>query len=198
MQVYAITPVMNNNSNNKTQSFEKLIKDKSALQVINSMTESDKVEFKNVEKRLKKTKFWDLKIFGIGDKFKEFKFEFIEKSKKHCIITGGIYPYNRSQNTIDVYSIFYGPKNILSNTVEHLKFSSEERAQELYDAYRKNSEFMINCHGSIRPIEALRGKEIELNMLEEAFRTSRETESKIYSSAGKQTKNSIGTSIPKS
>lgn len=158
----------NYNTNNKNPNFGKLIKDKSVLPIIKSMSESDRLELKQIEKRFAKTKFWDVKIFSMGDKFKEFKFKFIDKKNKNNVITDGIYPYSQKDNTIKCYSIIYGPENTSSSNVETLKFKSEERAKELFEQYHQNTLYTRNRGYNITPVESLKMKEVELDMLEES------------------------------
>ena len=80
MHINAINNSYNNGcQNNKNQNFGRLIKDKSFLPILNKMSETDKIEFKKIEKKLSKTKFWDMKISAIGNKFDELKFHFINK-----------------------------------------------------------------------------------------------------------------------
>ena len=163
MHIHAI-----GNDYNANVNFRGLIKDKSALPIIKNMSQQDIAEFKKIEKRLSKTKFWDLKLSSIGNKFKEFKFEFRDKQNKHGVITDGIFPYDKKGNTIKVYSIIYGPENTSMNFVETLKYKTEERATELYEKYLENLETISYRHFDITPVESLKSKEIELNMLEEA------------------------------
>ena len=183
-------------NNNSKINFKSLIKDKSALPIINSMSESDILEFKQIEKRLSKTKFWDLKISGIGNQFKEFKFRFIDKKHEHGIISDGIYPYSKKGKTINVYSIIYGPENTSHNLVESLKFKSKQRAEQVYQIYRQNLEMVRNRMFNLTPIESLRSKEIEINMLEEAANTpiKEQNLTHIYTELG--TKNTIGNYVP--
>lgn len=148
--------------------FNGLIKDKSAMPIIKSMSESDKLEFKRIEKRLSKTKFWNIKISSIGTTFKEFKFKFINKKNGNRVITDGIFPYDQRGNTISFYSIIYGPENTSLNTVETLSFKSEKRAKKLYDDYHQNVLYTRNRGYNITPIESLKMKEVELRILEEA------------------------------
>lgn len=148
--------------------FDGLIKDQAALPVIKSLSKSDKLELKKIEKRLAKTKFWDMKISSVGNTFKEFKFKFINKRNTNCIITDGIYPYDCNGNTIKFYSIVYGPENTSFNTIETLCFKSEKRAKKLYDEYQQNILYARNRAYNVTPVESLKMKEIELRMLEEA------------------------------
>ena len=152
--------------------FAALIKDSSALSVINKMSESDKLELKQIEKRIDRTKYWDMKLSSIGDNFKEFKFCFINKKNNNSIITDGIYPYDQKGNVIKFYSIVYGPENTSINTVETLKFKTEKRAEELFDKYQQNALYSRNRGYNITPIESIKMKEVELNMLEEASETT--------------------------
>ncbi len=152
--------------------FKGLITEKSAAPIIDCMSESDKAEFKQIEERLSKTKFWDMKISGIGNQFKQFKFNFMNKIGKHGVITDGIYPYDRNGNSIRIYSIIYGPENTSLNNIETLNFKSEKEAEELYDTYSQNLMYMQNREYNVTPIESLRIKEIELNMLEEASKNA--------------------------
>jgi len=175
--------------------FKALIKDKSALPVIDKMSECDKLEFKKIEKRLAKTKFWDLKISSIGNTFREFKFHFIDKNQQHGIISDGIYPYDQQGDTIRVYSIIYGPENTSRNTVESLKFKSKDRAEELYEKYIQNLEIARYRQFNLTPIESLRNKEVELNMLEESSQTPEQAHSVTYASTDLQTKDMISNNV---
>lgn len=172
MRIIAINSNYNANKKYNNLNFNGLIKDKSALPIINSLSDKDMAEFKKIEKRLSKAKFWDLKISSIGNQFKEFKFKFINKKKRDSVITDGIYPYYQKGKTIGFYSIIYGPENTSLNTVETLNFRSQKRAKELYDAYHQNVLYTRNREYNITPIESLKMKEIELRMLEEASETT--------------------------
>ena len=167
-----ISAIGNNSGANykyKTEpNFKRLIIEKSAMPIIESMSESDKLEFKQIEERLSKTKFWDLNLSSIKNQFNEFKFKFIHKKGKHGTITDGIYPYDRKGNSIKCYSIIYGPENTSFNNVETLEFKSEKRAEELYDTYKQNNQYIENRRYNISPLESLKIKEVELKMLEEA------------------------------
>ena len=169
MRINAISSNYNANKWNNTP-FNGLIKERSALPIIKSMSDEDKLELKQIEKRLSKTKFWDMKILSIGNQFKEFKFKFINK-KSGGVITDGIYPYDQKGKTINFYSIIYGPENTSLNNVETLRFKSEKRAEELYDQYQQNALYARNRGYNITPIESLKMKEVEFNMLEEAAQT---------------------------
>lgn len=157
----------------KTESnFKRLIIEKSAMPIIESMSESDKLEFKQIEERLSKTKFWDLNLSSIKNQFNEFKFKFLHKKGKHGMITDGIYPYDIKGNSLKFYSIIYGPENTSLNNVETLNFKTEKRAEELYDLYKQNNQYIANRRYNISPLESLKMKEFELNMLEEASENS--------------------------
>lgn len=168
MQIHAIGSCYNDNRANTTPPFKSLIKDRSAIPLIETLSKSDTLEFKQIEKRLSKTKFWDMKISTIGEKFKELKFEFIDKKNKHGIITDSIYPYDKENDTIKIYSIIYGPENISKNFTGELKYSSSKRADVVYDKYLQNLETVRLKNFQLSPIESIKSKEIELNMLEEA------------------------------
>lgn len=162
---------INNNYNAnmyRNISFNGLIKDQAALQIIKNMSKEDRLELRKIEKRLSKTKFWDMKISSIGNEFKEFKFNFINKKNHNSVVTDGIYPYDQIGKTIKFYSIIYGPENTLLNNVETLRFKSEKRAAELYDKYHQNVLYARNRSYNITPIESLKMKEVELKMLEES------------------------------
>ena len=194
MHINAVGNTYNTN-NNHSPNFQKLIKDKTALPIIKSMSKSDKLEFRKFEKRLAKTKFWDLKISGIGDKFKEFKFKFINKKDKNNVITDGIYPYSRDKNAIRYYSIVYGPENTPSNNVEKLSFKSEKRAEELYDKYNQNTLYTRNRGYNITPLESLKMKEVELRMLEEAAENKTGHQDIIHVSTELKTKYNVGNDL---
>ena len=197
MHISAIDSNYNTNCpNNKNQNFGRLIKDKSVLPILHNMSETDKIEFKKIEKRLSKTKFWDMKISAIGDKVKDLKFHFINKKHKHGVITDGIYPYRRDDNTISIYSIIYGPENVSQNLVEDLKFSSKKRASEVFEKYSENRNMIINKRYNLTPLEKIKSKEIELKMLEEGYRNIHKN-SKVFKSVDKQTKNFIGNDLYK-
>ncbi len=190
MRINAINGVCCAKKQNKP-SFKKLIKDNSALNIINNMSENDKIEFKQIEKRLSKTTHWDLKILSIGNQFKEFSYQFIDKMNKHGIITGGIHPYHQIGKTISIYSIIYGPENISKNTIETLRYKSKKRAADLYEKYVENTEYASNRGYNITPLESLKMKEVELSMLEEAVGT---IDSEILNT-GYITKNTIGNDL---
>lgn len=172
MQINAISNNYSANYKYNNQNFNGLLKDKSALPVIKKMSKSDIVEFKQIEKRLSKTKFWDIKISSIGNSFKEFKFKFINKKSNNSIITDGIYPYDRDGKIIKFYSIIYGPENTSLSNIETLHFESEKRAEKLYDEYLQNSLYARSRGYNITPLESLKMKEVELVMLEEASKTT--------------------------
>ncbi len=151
-----------------------LIRDRSSWPIIRNMSQSDLLEFKQIEQRLSKTKFWDLKISGIGEKFKELKFHFINKKNPKHVITDGIYPYDIHGKSIKFYSIVYGPENTSFNTLETLNMPSEERAEELYHKYQQNALYLRNREYNVAPLESLKMKEVELDMLEEVSALSEE------------------------
>ena len=183
------------NCNNKPN-FNGLIKSRSALPIIDNFSETDSFEFQKLAKRLSKTKFWDLKISGIGDKFKELKFHFINKSNKNKVITDGIYPYDIQGDTIKFYTIVYGPENASMNIVDSLKFKSEKEAKELYDTYKQMIMHSINRGYNITPLESLKIKEVELNMLEKASIFSKKRKPIILNTELK-TKEIVGNKINK-
>ena len=192
---YGETTYNNANYKYSNPNFNGLIKDKSALPIIQRMSESDKLEFKRIEKRLSKTKFWDIKISSIGNAFEEFKFSFINKKNGNGVITDGIYPYKQCGNTISFYSIVYGPENTSLNTLETLSFKSKKRAAELYDKYRQNVLYTRNRGYNITPLESLKIKEVELSMLEEAFETKNGKHNISHVVTGYQTKQTTGNDL---
>lgn len=168
MQVNAVNNYYTNNKYNNPPSFKSLIVDRSALNIIKQLSKEDTFEFQKIKKRLSKTKFWDMKISSVRNKFEELKFHFINKKSNNDIITDGIYPYDSEGNNIKIYSIVYGPENTSFNTIETLKFNTEKRAKELYDTHKQNIQYMINRNYNLRPIESIKMKEVELQMLEES------------------------------
>ncbi len=192
MHIEAINNAYCTNHSHSQQHFSGLIKDKSAISILNKMSKSDILELKKIEKKVSKTKFWDLKISGIKNKVEELKFEFIDKKNQHGIITDGIYPYEKEGDTIKIYSIIYGPKNISRNVVENLRFKSSARAQKVYNKYLQNLEFVKIRGYNLTPIESIKSKEIELNMLEEASHFAKESDTLKYLSTELSTKDSIG------
>lgn len=189
-----ISAISNNNVNSKFNSklsCKGLIKDPSALPIIQGMLKNDIIEFEQIEQRLSKTKFWDLKISSIGDKFKEFKFHFINKKSNH-VITDGIYPYDKTGKSIKFYSIVYGSENTSLNTLETLIFKTKIRADELYDKYMQNVLYARNRAYNITPLESLKMKEVELDMLEEASELPTENHKVATISTDIQLKSSTG------
>ena len=192
MRINKISSTYSANKYNN-QNFNGLVKDKSAIPIIKNMSESDKLEFNQIEKRLSETKFWDMKISSIGNKFQEFKFNFINKNYNNHIITDGIYPYNLDDNTIKFYSIVYGPENTSFNTIETLRFKSAKQAEELYNKYQQNILYLKNRGYNITPLESLKIKEIELRMLEESSKnTNGKRNIEQIDTKLKSTKKSIG------
>ncbi len=189
-----INPINYYQDNSIQPNFKSLIKDKSALKVIKEMSDSDVAEFNKIEKILSKTKFWDLKVYGVN-KFKSFKFEFISKKNQHGIISDRIYPYNRNKDSINIYTITtssdYGYN--AENIVETLKFSSKKKAEELYNMHLEDVKASVEKHWILTPLENLKSRLLHLNMLEESYKYMRKKIHKtkvvntLYS-----TKNTIG------
>lgn len=186
-----------NSNRNRQKSFCGLIKDRAARSVINDMSESDLAEFQQIEKRLAKTKYWDMKISSAGNKYKDFTYQFVDKRNKSRVITDGIHPYDKSDNKIKIYSIVFGPKNISTSTIETLEYKSKERADEVYDNYVQNAQYIINRGYRLTPIESLKLKEIEINMLEEAAQLPKKRKNVISVSTEFQTKKSVGNDLIK-
>ena len=181
-----------NDRNNKQPNFCALKIDKSALPIIDNMSKEDILEFKQIKKRLSKTKFWDMKIFSVDNALKSFNFQFIHKKNKHSIITDGIFPYNQEGDTISIYTFIYGIENVSQNILEKLKFKSPKRAAEVFDQYNKNMEYVIGRVFNISPLENLKNKEFEINMLEEASRTAKISKSAKSVNTGILTKETTG------
>ena len=80
--------------------FKGLIKDRSVIPVIKNMPEKDAAELKKIEKRLSRTKLWDMRISRVGNVTDELKFEFLDKKNKHGVITDGIYPYDKKDKRV--------------------------------------------------------------------------------------------------
>ena len=192
MRIIAPSIFSTNDRNNKQQNFCALKIDKSALPVIDKMSEEDILEFKQIKKRLAKTKFWDMKISSIGNAFASFNFHFIHKKNKHSVITDGIFPYHQKGDTIDIYTFIYGIENVSRNILEKLKFKSPKRAAEVFDQYNKNIEYARNRAFNISPLESLKNKEFEINMLEEASRTAKISKSAKAVNTEILIKNTIG------
>ena len=184
-----------NDKNNKQPNFCALKIDKSALPIIDNMSKEDILEFKQIKKRLSKTKFWDMKILSIDNAFKSFNFQFIHKKNKHSIITDGIFPYNQEGDTISIYTFIYGIENVSQNILEKLKFKSAKRAAEVFDQYNKNIEYARNRAFNMSPLENLKNKEFEINMLEEASKTRKISKSAKVINTDILTKNTAGNDI---
>ena len=172
--------------------FKGLIKDRSVIPVIKNMSEKDAAELKKIEKRLSRTKFWDMRISRVGNVTDELKFEFLDKKNKHGVITDGIYPYDKKDNTIKVYSIIYGPENITRNVIENLKYKSSSRAEKVYNKYLQNIEMIRLRRYNLTPLENIKSKEIELRMLEESSHFAEGNEKLEYVNTELLTKDSIG------
>ena len=197
MRINAVNSNYRARNINTQRNFCGLIKDRSALPIIDSMSKSDISEFKKIEKRLSKTKFWDMKISSAGNKFKDFTYQFIDKTNKRGVITGGIYPYDKKDNMIKIYTIVYGPENIYTNAVETLRFQSKKRAAELYEKYVQNAQYAINRGYNLTPIETLKNKEIELKMLEESSQIAEANHKISQIHTETQTKSVVGNELLK-
>lgn len=192
MQVNAVSNYYTNNKYNNTPSFKSLIIDQSALNILKQLSKEDTFELQKIKKRLSKTKFWDMKISSIGNKFEELKFHFINKKSPQNVITDGIYPYDNQGKNIKFYTIIYGPENTSFSTVETLKFNSEKRAKELFDTHKQNVQYITNRHYNIPPIERIKIKETELQMLEESAQHAKKTQNKTLISTEIVTKKNVG------
>ena len=129
------------------------------------MTQNDILELKEIEKDLDKTKFWDLRIFGVGTKLKNFKFEFINRNNNQLIIHNSIHPYNKKDNTIYAYTVIGNG----INKIEELKFESAKRADEIFDSYQQSVKIATEKHWLLTPIENLRNRVQQIKMLDEAY-----------------------------
>ena len=198
MYISAINNICSANQKYSQQQFTGLIKDRSAVPIIKNMSKKDTLELKKIEKKLSKTKFWDMKISSIENKFEELKFEFIDKKNQSRIITGGIYPYDKKDNAIKIYSIIYGPENISSNVIENLRYKSSNRAEKVYNKYIQNLELVRLRGYNLTPLESIQSKVIELNMLEEASHFAEESDKLKYINTKLTTKKSIGNGFKES
>ncbi len=133
-----------------------------------------------------------MKISSVRNEFEELKFHFINKKSNKDIITDGIYPYNIKGKDIKFYSIIYGPENTSLNAVDTLRFNSEKRAQELFDTHKQNIQYMVNRNYNLRPIESIKIKEVELQMLEESAQHTHKLHDKRLISTEYKTKSTIG------
>ncbi len=198
MQIHAVSCIYGNNRDRNKPYFKSLIKDSSALPVIEKLSKFDAAELKKIERRLSSTKFWDLKISSIGNKFEEFKYSFIHKTERNNVISDGIYPYSRQGNTIRFYSIVYGPENTAFNAVDTLRFKSDKKAKTLFEQYQQNIQLLVNRNYNISPIESLKMKEHELKMLEESSKTiDKDFDAKSLVNTEIVTKKTIGNKMHK-
>ncbi len=79
--------------------------------------------------------------------------------------------------------------------VEDLKFSSPKRAEKVFENYNENQKTIINKNFQLTPIESLKQKEIELNMLEEGYRTRHRLQAKVFKNLDPQLKSDIGNDL---
>ena len=187
MYIYSI---QYSTAQNKTNpNFGKLIKDKSALRIIQKMSKDDVTELNKIEKRLSKSKSWDLEISdsGIND---AFKFKFIHKKKQHGSIDDAIYPYNIQDNKLQIYSIIHGKEQGMDSVsiIETLVFKSAKIANKLFSKYHKYVEEGTKKHWFLTPIENLRNRELQLQMLEKGYHNQKSS----FVNTEYKTKNTIG------
>ena len=192
MQVNAI----NSSTNNRTV-FRKLIIDKSVAEHIHTMPERDQAELSEITKRLSKTKFWDLKVYSVYNNLKNLSFNFIAKSHNNRIISDSIFPYDKSNKNIQIYSIVYGDENSSKNVIETLKFKTKKRADELYKQYTDSIQYLQSRNFNVSPIELIKNKEIQINMLEEAYKNRKYSTNKKIIDTHITTKTQVGTSLRK-
>lgn len=76
--------------------------------------------------------------------------------------------------------------------MEKLKFKSPKRAAEVFDQYNKNMEYVTGRVFNISPLENLKNKEFEINMLEEASETAKISKSAKAIHPDILVKNTIG------
>ena len=77
MYISAINNICCANQKYSQQHFTGLIKDRSAVPIIKNMSPKDTSELKKIEKKLSKTKFWDMKISSVGNTYEELKLPFL-------------------------------------------------------------------------------------------------------------------------
>jgi hypothetical protein len=180
------------NPDNKTPYFGRLIKDMSSLNVINGMSKSDIVELGKIEKRLSKSKFWDLKISSLDKEHKDLNFTFIRKGENHGIIANGIHPYKKNADTISIYTLNESSNFDTISSIEDLKFKTIEIADRIYDSYLKSVQFLFKKNWKLSPIESIKNKEIQLHMLEQAYEHMGGSKNQQYLSSFASTKKTVG------
>ena len=79
--------------------------------------------------------------------------------------------------------------------METLKFKSAKRAEELYNQYRDNLEYARLRSFNVSPLESLKFKVIELNMLEEASNYSEVTDKLEYIDVAGNEKRTVGNKL---
>lgn len=176
--------------NKKNPNFGKLIKDKSALRIIQKMSKEDVVELNKIEKRLSKTKLWDLKIFDSGNN-DAFRFKFMHKTNQHGSIDDAIYPYNIQDNKLQIYSIIHGKEQGMDSVsiIETLVFKSAKIANKLYSKHKAYVEEANKKHWLLTPIENLKNRELQLQMLEQGYQYGQKGN---FVNTEYKTKNTIG------
>ena len=95
---------------------------------------------------------------------------FIQKKGAKQVIQNGIYPYNVKGNTISVYSINYGIDENAVNTTQNLKYKTKKIASKVYNNYSENQKSCLSKHWQLTPLENLKNRVIQLDMLEESYR----------------------------
>jgi hypothetical protein len=122
-------------------------------------------------------------------------FEFVNK-KDNSVIKNSIFPYDREDNIIHFYTIApAGDKYNSMDTIGTLKFKSAQRANDIYEEYAINAAKSSDKHWVLSPLENLKNREIQLNMLEEASLSMGNIETVFTNSKMFSTKNTIGNDL---
>lgn len=157
-----VIPINNKYNKNNSINFQSLIIKKSAYNVINKMTDTERQEVKNIAQRLAQTKFWDMEIKQLNN-LNEFWCKFVEKKHPKNIHYTGVTPYRIEGTKVQVYS----PSLVdYEDKTEELFFSSPERAQAMMNMHEKH----VKNQSNRTNLNELREWEEKLNFLDEAYR----------------------------
>lgn len=156
-----------NNNKNKNPSFKMLVTDYSANRLIKQLPHEDRVEIKNIRKRLSKTKFWDLHV-SATEGYKNFIFRFVNKYHPERVIKNDINPYKIEGNEISIYTINSGNRSELSY-VDVLTYNTKKEAEKLYERHKVLMDEAVKKHWILSPLENLLDRENKLNMLDRAL-----------------------------
>ena len=172
--------IQNSYSNNYNPNFQSAIVEKSAVKLIDNMTEAEQKEFHYIIQRLAGTKFWDMIISKPEINNAGLWCTFVNKKNPKKIYDLGVNTLSAKDSNVRIYPII----DKENSKTETITFSSPQRAQAMMDMHKKHSEEILQSNCKSTNLQRLTRWAEQLEFLDEAYRYMKLGE--IYSTNGVQ------------